>query len=143
MTNQPLPLDWLLATGKPITQEALDQAAQMQKYANRERIPEPLLRFADLYNELTGQEPTKTTTSDWVLTFEEWKSEQFTDEHIRAAYQQASDPMRGFHVGRPGALTVTIRAAKTKMVKGHVLAVNRTAIDETKKAMDEHWSKKF
>lgn len=84
------------------------------KYPNRDKLPEPYLPFADLYNQLTGQEPTKRVIMDWMQTFEEWKQEGLQPEHIRAAYQHATRPEGGFLVGRPGALTNTAVAMKSK-----------------------------
>lgn len=84
------------------------------KYQNRDKLPEPYLRFADLYHELTGQEPTKRIIQEWMLTFEEWKQEGLQPEHIRAAYQHATRPEGGFLVGRPGSLTNTAVAMKSK-----------------------------
>jgi len=85
------------------------------KYQNRDKLPDPYLSFADLYNQLTGQEPTKRSIQDWMMTFEEWKQEGLQSEHIRAAYEHATRPEGGFPVGRPGALTNTAVAMKTKM----------------------------
>ena len=84
------------------------------KYQNRDKMPEPYLLFADLYNELTGQEPTKRVFSDWMGAFEDWKTEGLQPEHIRAAWQHANRPEGGFPVGRPGALTNTAVAMKSK-----------------------------
>lgn len=84
------------------------------KYQNRDKLPEPYLHFADLYNQLTGQEPTKRVIMDWMQTFEEWKQEGLQDDHIRAAWQYANRPEGGFPVGRPGALTNTAVAMKSK-----------------------------
>ena len=101
-----LPLDWQIAVGQQVTEENLEAAKKAQRYANRENMPESYLPFADLYNELTGQEPTKRVIQDWMMTFEEWKQEKLLHEHIRAAWLQANEPDKGFTVGRPGALTV-------------------------------------
>lgn len=87
------------------------------KYQNRDKLPEPYLHFADLYNQLTGQEPTKRVLMDWMQTFEEWKQEGLQPEHIRAAYLHATRPEGGFLVGRPGSLTNTAVAMKSKTSK--------------------------
>jgi hypothetical protein len=86
------------------------------RYQNRDKIPEPYLPFADLYNDLTKQEPTKRVIFDWIGTFEDWKQEALQPEHIRAAWNHANRPDGGFPVGRPGALTNTAVAMKTRMV---------------------------
>lgn len=86
------------------------------KYQNRDKIPEPYLLFADLYFELTKQEPTKRVIFDWFNAFEDWKQEGLQPEHIRAAWEHANRPDGGFAVGRPGALTNTAVAMKSKML---------------------------
>lgn len=140
----PLPLDWLLAKGTAVTQEHLEAAKQAGKYPHRDRIPEPLLRFTDLYNELTGQEPTVRSLSDWISTAEEWKAERLTDESIRAAWRQSQDINKGFHVGRPGALTVTAIAICNKERKPVTpVQINTKRIEDTKQALDEKWNMKF
>ena len=85
------------------------------KYANRDKIPETLLPFSDVYNELTGQEPTKRVIQDWLMAFSEWQSEGLRVEHIREAYKYANRPEGGFMVARPGSLTNTAVAMKSKM----------------------------
>ena len=131
-----LPLDWLIATGQPVTEESAQAVQQAQRYQNRERIPEMYLWMADLYHELTGQEPTKRVLMDWMQTFEEWKQERLQPDHIRAAMLKASEP-NGFPVGRPGALTVTAVAMKTKMTKTTQPQINAEAIEYTKQLLDE------
>jgi len=84
------------------------------KYQNRDKLPEPYLIFADLYNELTKQEPTKRAIREWMMTFEDWKQEGLQPDHIRAAWQYANRPEGGFPVGRPSALTNTAVAMKSK-----------------------------
>lgn len=88
--------------------------AKKVKYQNRDKIPEPYLIFSDLYNELTGQEPTKRVIQEWFMAFEDWKAEKLQLGHIRAAYQYANRPEGGFPVGRPSALTNTAVAMKSK-----------------------------
>lgn len=90
------------------------ETSRKVKYQNRDKLPEPYLPFADLYNQLTGQEPTKRVIMDWMQTFEEWKQEGLSPDHIRAAYQHATRPEGGFLVGRPGSLTNTAVAMKSK-----------------------------
>lgn len=137
-----LPLDWLIATGQPVTEEKIEQVQQAQRYPNREKIGEPVLWMADLYNELTGQEPNKRTLSDWLLTFEDWKTEGLQAEHIQLAWAQSQDINKGFPVGRPGALTVTAIAIKSKTSKPMGLKINTKGIEETRQALSsgEHWS---
>ena len=94
--------------------DAMIANSRKVKYLNRDKIPEPYLVFADLYNELTKQEPTKRSIQEWFMTFEEWKAERLQPEHIRAAWQYANRPEGGFPVGRPGALTNTAVAMKSK-----------------------------
>jgi hypothetical protein len=96
--------------------DAMIANSKKVKYQNRDKIPEPYLDFADLYNELTKQEPTKRSIMDWFGTFEDWKSEGLQSEHIRAAWQYANRPEGGFPVGRPGSLTTTAVAMKSKML---------------------------
>jgi hypothetical protein len=96
--------------------DAMIANSKKVKYQNRDKIPEPYLDFADLYNELTKQEPTKRSIMDWFGTFEDWKSEGLQPEHIRAAWQYANRPEGGFPVGRPGSLTTTAVAMKSKML---------------------------
>jgi hypothetical protein len=95
--------------------DAMIANSKKAKYQNRDKIPEPYLIFADLYNELTKQEPTKRSIMEWFSTFEDWKSEGLQPEHIRAAWNYANRPEGGFPVGRPSALTNTAVAMKSKM----------------------------
>lgn len=97
------------------TVDAVLATARRKSYANRDKIPEPYLVFADLYCELTGQEPTKRVISEWLLGFAEWEAEHLRPEHIREAFQIAMNPERGFSVARPAALTKTAVAVKTRM----------------------------
>lgn len=96
--------------------DAMISNSRKVKYQNRDKMPEPYLVFADLYHELTQQEPTKRAIFDWFSTFEDWKQEGLQPEHIRAAWEHANRPDGGFAVGRPGALTNTAVAMKTKMI---------------------------
>lgn len=134
----PLPLDWLLASDQPITEETLQAAQDAQKYPNRDKFPDTFqLRFADLYHELTGQLPAGRMWTDWTATFDEWHNLEFTEDNIRAGYQEA-DKM-GSIIGRPGSLTTFINGAKTKQTKPAVLQVNQKAIESSKKEMTEKW----
>lgn len=135
LAETPLPLEYLIMQGQPITQEHVDTLQQAQRYQNRDRIPEPLLTYADLYNELTGQEPTKRVISDWLLTFNEWKDEKLTEDNIRMAWAQAQSD-KGFTVGRPGALTVTAVGMKSK-AKPALPAINAEAVRRTTAFIEE------
>lgn len=94
------------------------------KYPNRDKLAfsEDYLKYADLYVELCGKDadghynqvPTKRVLLDWMQTFEEWKQENLKPEHIRAAYEHATRPEGGWPVGRPGSLTNTAVAFKSK-----------------------------
>jgi hypothetical protein len=138
-----LPLDWLLAKDGEITQEELNEAAKMQKYQNREMMPESYLPLSDLYHELTGQELTKRVLQDWMRTFEEWKQEGLSEDDIRLAFAKSNDVNGGFFVGRPGALTTTALAMKTKSGKSPILKVNQKAIEGTKQMLDETYNQVF
>jgi hypothetical protein len=134
-----LPLDWLIATGQEVTEEKIEAIQKAAKYQNREKMPEPYLWMSDLYNELTGQEPTKRVFMDWMQTFEEWKQEGLQVEHIRAAFLKANDNIGGFTVGRPGALTNTAVGMKTKLTKTVTPQVNTEAITYTQKLLAEKY----
>lgn len=109
--------------------DAMIANSKKVKYQNRDKIPEPYLHYADLYNELTKQEPTKRVIFDWIGTFEDWKQEALQPEHIRAAWAYANRPDGGFPVGRPGSLTNTAVAMKSKAL---AQADQKPAIDETR-----------
>lgn len=136
LAGAPLPLEYLLMQEQPITQEQVDAIVTAQKYEHRERIPEPLRMFADLYNELTGQRPTKTDLSDWIATFEDWKNRTLTPDSIRMAWAQSKDERGGFTVGRPGALTVTAIGMKSKAMPA-MPTLNTAAIERTSKVIEE------
>lgn len=117
---------------------AMIENAKKVKYQNRDKIPEPYLVFADLYFELTRQEPTKRVIMDWFRTFEDWKAEGLQPEHIRAAYEYANRPDGGFPVGRPGALTNTAVAMKSKMLQAPARpAFDTAAVEATRRMLDE------
>jgi len=137
-----IPIEWQIAAAMNVTEESMQAAKDAQKYQYRERIPEHLLRYTDLYNELTGQEPTKQTLSDWIDTAETWKDEQFTMESLREAWNYSLDDKHGFPVGRPGALTVTARSMKSKG-KAPRAAINEKRIQDTKQMVDELWQRPF
>jgi hypothetical protein len=136
LAGTPLPLEYLLMQEQPVTQAQVDAIVTAQKYEHRERIPEPLRMFADLYNELTGQQPTKTDLSDWIATFEDWKNRTLTPDSIRMAWSQSKDERGGFTVGRPGALTVTAIGMKSKAMPA-MPTLNTAAIERTSKVIEE------
>ena len=141
-TDETLPLDWLIASGQEITEEKAQQAIKNQKYKNRDKLPEYHLWRADLYNELTEQEPHNHVLADWIQTFDMWQAEAFQPEHIKAAWQHANGD-HGFFVGRPSALTSTARAMKSRMKAQTHPEINSQAIEATKKAIEEKWSGTF
>lgn len=139
-----LPIDWQIATGKTVTDESVQAAQKAQRYQNREKMPEGYLWMADLYNELTGQEPTKRVFMDWMSTFEDWKQEGLLPEHIRAAWMESNNEKGGFFVGRPGALTVVAVSMKSKMIKPKGVAIDQQAVNQTKQLISEKYDdKKF
>ena len=143
LAETPLPLEVLIMQGEPIKQEHLDALKKVPTYLNRERIPEPLLWYADLYNKLTGQEPAKMEISDWIDTFEFWKIKGLQDADIRGAWAQAQSDKNGFTVGRPGALTVTAVGIKSKS-KPALPVTNKEGIEKTKQLLsDKYDDKKF
>ena len=94
--------------------DAMIAQARKVTYQNRDKIPEQYLDYSDVYNEVTGQEPTKRVIQDWMMTFHEWIGEGLQSEHIRNAYEQSQSPKGGFLVNRPGSLTNTAVALKSK-----------------------------
>ena len=117
-----------------------------KNYANREKIPENHRHYCDLYVSLCGKDPeghwnqvpTKRVIVDWIVTFEEWQQENLKPEHIQAAFQYATAPETSFLVGRPGALTKTAVAMKTKPVsRSNQPAVDRSAVDRTKQEIEK------
>lgn len=136
LADVPMPLEILIQSGDKITQGQLDAINNNNRaYLNRERIPEPLLGYADLYHELTGQEPTNRTFADWVDTFTAWKDEKIHFNNIRMAWAQAQSG-KGFTVGRPGALTITAVGMKSK-AKPALPTINTEAIERTQKIIEE------
>lgn len=114
---------------------AIIEAARTKSYQNRDKIPEPLMAYADLYNKLTGQEPTKRVLSDWLLTFSEWQAEGLQLHHIEFAYKYACRPEGGFLVARPASLTNTAVAMKSKAHA--VSATNRSSVEATQQYLAE------
>jgi hypothetical protein len=116
-------------------------SAKKIKYLNREKIPQPYIDFCDAYVDACGkdndgmpnQEPTKAQIFDWMSTFEEWTQARLTPDHIREAYTYATRPDGGFPVGRPGALTKTAIAMKSKHGTGKVWTPIPSVTETTKR----------
>ena len=136
LAGTPMPIEILMQSDAPINQQQLDAINNdPRRYDNRERIPQPLLIYADLYHELTGQEPTARTFTDWIDTFSAWKDEKLQPENIRMAWAQAQSD-KGFTVGRPGALTVTAVGMKSK-AKPASVGLNTERIEQTRIVIEE------
>lgn len=109
------------STARPLSAQEVDEANAMvdamltpapgDHYQNREKIPEPLLPYADVYHELTGQEPVKRVIHEWMHEFSAWQSEGIQPQHVRAAYREASGK---FAILRPASLTNTAAAIRAK-----------------------------
>lgn len=93
---------------------AMYEASKKATYKSREDLPEPMQPLCDVYVELTGQKPTKRVLHDWILAFNDWIGEGLMPSDIRLAYQHATRDGGGFLVGRPGSLTNTAVALKSK-----------------------------
>jgi hypothetical protein len=135
--TQIVPLEWLIASGKPVTQEHLDAINNdPHKYENRERIPEPLLVYSDLYHELTGQELLKMDVSSYIEVFQEWKDRALQPNDIRGAWAQSKSDKGGFFVGHPRALTITANGMKSKGMPA-LPVLNTQRIEQTQKIIEE------
>jgi hypothetical protein len=93
---------------------AMIENSKKVKYENRDKIPEQYLPLCDAYVEVTGQKPTKRVLMDWLSAFSDWVGEGLQPQDIRAAHKHATRPDGGFLVGRPGSLTNTAVALKSK-----------------------------
>lgn len=131
-------LESIILSGRPVTQEDVDaiKARLPMNYLHREEIPESIRPYADIYHQLTGQEPTKRSFTDWVDTFWMWKDEKIQLDDIRAAWAQAQDPNKGFTVGRPGALTITAVGMRSK-AKPAIAGINNKVVESTKIMAEE------
>jgi hypothetical protein len=144
--NPPRTVEAMILADQTVTEADMEriQAEQSKNYMNRERIPEAYLEYIDLYVRLCGKDqdgnwnqvPTQRVFSDWLQTAEEWKQEHLKPEHITAAFIKANSE-QGFPVGRPGALTVTAVAMKTKATANIAPTINVEAINYTKKLIEE------
>jgi hypothetical protein len=125
--------------------DAMIEASKKVKYENRDKIPEPYLVLCDTYVELTQQKPTKRVLMDWLSAFSDWVSEGLQPKDIRAAWQHANRPEGGFLVGRPGSLTNTAVAMKSKVlqVQNAAPAVDTAAVEATKKLVEQKFSGEF
>jgi hypothetical protein len=121
---------------------AMIENAKKAKYENRDKIPDALLPFSDVYVEVTGQKPSKRVLMDWIATFSDWVSEGLQPKDIRAAYQHATRPDGGFLVGRPGSLTNTAVALKSKS-QVFAPAIDESAIEATKRLIEQKSSGTF
>lgn len=110
--------------------------AKKVKYENRDKIPEQYLSLCDVYVELTKQTPTKRVLIDWLSTFSDWISEGLQPKDIRAAHQHANRPDGGFLVGRPGSLTNTAVALKSKTV-ATAPQIDDSAVEATKRMIEQ------
>jgi hypothetical protein len=148
----PKTVEGFIMANLPITESDMQeiQAARKKNYTNRDKMPERYLEYCDAYVKMCGtdqegewnQVPTQRVFSDWVDTFEEWKQEHLKPEHIKAAFVKANSD-QGFPAGRPGALTVTAIAIKTKATANIQPAINERAVIETLITADEKWNMKF
>jgi hypothetical protein len=143
---RPNTLEGFMLADLPVTEADLQEikAVQTRNYNNRDKMPEGYLLYCDAYVEMCGKDndgewnqvPTKRVFMDWMQTFEEWKQEHLKIEHIQAAFAKANSD-QGFPVGRPGALTLTAVALKTKATANVQPAINTAAIEYTKKIVEE------
>ena len=110
-------------------------------YPLRDKIPQPYLEYSDWYVNATGQKPRKSVLGDWLLTFDDWTSSGLSAKDLQAAYQHATRPTGGFMVTRPGSLTNTAIALKSK--PSNTPKINTSAVEATKKMLQERESIKF
>ena len=133
-------IETLMLEGKPITQEDLDKIqANPHNYENRERVPEPLLVYADLWHELTGLEMLKMDLASHVEIFHEWKDRAFQPEHIRGAWAEAKQ--RNILIGHPRALTITAKGVQAS-AKPALSQINKSALERTQKMLEEKYNEK-
>lgn len=146
--NQPNTIEAFIMAGKPITEADMEviKDERIKNYTNRDQMPESYLPFCDAYVGMCGKDsdgnwnqvPTKRVFMDWMQTFEEWKQEHLKIEHIQAAFNKANSD-QGFPVGRPGALTLTAIALKTKLTANVAPARSTEALEYTKKIIEEKY----
>lgn len=137
LAEMAVPLDILMMSSEPITQKQLDAINNdPRNYANRERIPEPLLIYSDLYHELTGQEMLKMDVTGYVEVFQEWKDRALQPNDIRGAWAQSKSDKGGFFVGHPRALTVTANGMKSKAMPA-MPTLNKVAVERTQEIIEK------
>ena len=130
-------IEMRMMEGKPVTQDDLDKMrADPHNYDNRERIPEWLLIYSDLYHELTGQEMLKMDVSSYIEVFQEWKDRAIHPDDLRGAWAQSKSDKGGFNVGHPRALTVTANGMKSK-AKPAIATINSRAVEYTAQMIEK------
>lgn len=135
--NLPPTIEQRMMEGKPVTQSDLDAINKdPRNYLNRERIPEPLLIYSDLYHELTGQEMLKMDLTGYIEVFQEWKDRALQPNDIRGAWAQSKSDKGGFFVGHPRALTVTANGMKSKAMPA-VPIISTERIERTQAIIEE------
>lgn len=93
--------------------DAMIAFAKEEKWAGREKMPEPIRDLLDVFVEVTGIKPTRGQINGWLADGSDWVEIGAKAGDIRAAYEKSrGDPVKGggFFVGRPGSLTTTIQA---------------------------------
>ena len=106
-----------------------------KSYPLRDKIPAPYLEYADWYVHTTGQKPRKPVLGDWLLSFDDWTSAGLCVKDLQNAYEYANRPSGGFLVGRPGSLTNTAIALKSK--PSYAPAIDQSSVDATRRMLEE------
>jgi hypothetical protein len=92
---------------RPTTQADMD--AENKGFPGSETIPEAERELLIVYNQLTGQRPTRSQLITWQGAAQEWLELGAQPCDIQAAYRKAHpEKGDGFMVSRPGSLTNTI-----------------------------------
>ena len=117
------------------------KAQQKNHYSLREKFPEVLVGYSDVYVQLSGQKPSKRTFMDWLSTFQDWLDEGLQAKDVQAAYSYATRPNGGFLVGRPGSLTNTAVALKSKPSNSPHIRVEE--VNKTKDMIDQRESRTY
>ena len=104
-------------------------------YPLREKIPEPYLEYADWYVKATGQTPRKKNLFEWLSEFADWTNASLCVKDLQNAYEYANRPSGGFLVGRPGSLTNTAIALKSK--PSYAPAIDQSSVDATRRMLEE------
>lgn len=127
-----------------IRMEMLARQTGIPRYANRDKIPQPLLALCDAYVIGCGKdadgnfihEPTKSTRSMWILTLDEWKESHIKPEHVTAAWEHVRGPKGGYPIANPAALTKTILGIKAQGVVSKSIK-SEQSIERTKQMLEE------